>query len=32
MSGRVIGNWLEDWNNFRSGQPIIKQAVIGGDV
>ena len=32
MSGRVIGNWLEDWNNFRSGTPIIKQAVIGGDV
>lgn len=32
MSGRVIGNWLEDWNNFRSGNPIIKQAVIGGDV
>lgn len=32
MSGRVIGNWLEDWNNYRSGQPIIQQAVIGGDV
>ena len=32
MSGRVIGNWLEDWNNYRSGTPIIKQAVIGGDV
>lgn len=32
MSGRVIGNWLEDWNNYRSGNQIIKQAVIGGDV
>lgn len=31
MSGRVIGNWLEDWNNYKSGNPIIKQAVIGGD-
>ncbi len=32
MSGRVVGNWLEDWNSYRSGQPILKQAVIGGDV
>ncbi len=32
MSGRVIGNWLEDWNNYRSGHQIIQQAVIGGDV
>ncbi len=32
MSGRVIGNWLEDWGNYRAGTPIIKQAVIGGDV
>jgi TRAP-type C4-dicarboxylate transport system permease small subunit len=32
MSGRVIGNWLEDFSNFRSGNAIIKQAVIGGDV
>lgn len=31
MSGRVIGNWLEDWNNYKSGNQIIKQAVIGGD-
>ena len=31
MSGRVIGNWLEDWHNFKAGNPIIKQAVIGGD-
>lgn len=32
MSGRVIGNWLEDWANYKSGDRIIKQAVIGGDV
>lgn len=32
MSGRVVANWLDDWNNYKSGNPIIKQAVIGGDV
>ena len=32
MSGRVIGNWLEDYGNYKAGTPIIKQAVIGGDV
>lgn len=32
MSGRVVGNWLEDWRNFRAGNTIIKTAVIGGDV
>jgi hypothetical protein len=32
MSGRVVGNWLEDWHNYRTGQVIINQAVIGGDV
>jgi TRAP-type C4-dicarboxylate transport system permease small subunit len=32
MSGRVIGNWLEDYGNYKSGNTIIKQAVIGGDV
>ncbi|MFK7754491.1 MAG: TRAP transporter small permease [Sedimentitalea sp.] len=32
MTGRVVGNWLEDWRNYRSGQPILKVAVIGGDV
>ncbi|QJF52520.1 TRAP transporter small permease [Roseobacter ponti] len=32
MAGRVIGNWLEDWSNYRSGDQIIQQAVIGGDV
>ncbi len=31
MSGRVVGNWLEDWHNYKSGNPILKQAVIGGD-
>lgn len=32
MSGRVIGNWIDDWKNYNAGEPIIKQAVIGGDV
>ncbi|MCK0121270.1 MAG: TRAP transporter small permease subunit [Yoonia sp.] len=32
MSGRVFGNWIEDWKNYKSGDPILKQAVIGGDV
>ena len=32
MAGRVVGNWLDDWRNYRSGEPIIQQAVIGGDV
>lgn len=32
MSGRVVGNWLEDWKNYRSGDDIIQTAVIGGDV
>ncbi|WP_299352613.1 TRAP transporter small permease subunit [uncultured Shimia sp.] len=32
MSGRVIGNWLDDWRNYRSGGAIIQQSVIGGDV
>lgn len=32
MAGRVIGNWLQDWGNYKSGNPIIQQAVIGGDV
>ncbi len=31
MSGRVVGNWLEDWNNYKNGNEIIQQAVIGGD-
>lgn len=32
MAGRVIGNWLEDWRNYRSGDVLITQAVIGADV
>jgi len=32
MAGRVVGNWRDDLRNYRSGAPIIKQAVIGGDV
>ena len=32
MAGRVIGNWLEDYRNYKAGNQIIKQAVIGGDV
>lgn len=32
MAGRVLENFLEDLSNYRSGEPLIKQAVIGGDV
>lgn len=32
MSGRVVGNWLDDWKNYRSGNQIIQTAVIGGDI
>ncbi|WP_299724199.1 TRAP transporter small permease subunit [uncultured Tateyamaria sp.] len=32
LAGRVVGNALEDIANYRSGEPLIKQAVIGGDV
>lgn len=32
MAARVMENWLEDWRNLQSGQPMIAQAVIGGDV
>lgn len=32
MAGRVFENLFEDWSNYRRGEPIIKQAVIGGDV
>jgi len=31
MSARVIENFYEDLGNFRSGRPLIKQTVIGGD-
>lgn len=29
MAGRVFQNWFDDWRNFRSGEPLIKQAVLG---
>ncbi|GHA58600.1 hypothetical protein GCM10008927_25300 [Amylibacter ulvae] len=32
MAARVFENLFEDIANFRSGQPLIKQAVIGGDL
>lgn len=32
MAGRVIENLLEDLYNYRTGKPLIEQAVIGGDV
>ena len=31
LVGRVIENLMEDWSNYRSGEPLIQQAVIGGD-
>lgn len=31
MAARVIENLVEDVSNFRSGETLIKQAVIGGD-
>ena len=30
MAGRVVENFLEDLANFRSGEELIKQTVIGG--
>jgi TRAP-type C4-dicarboxylate transport system permease small subunit len=32
MSARVMQNWRIDYSNYKSGNPMIKQAVIGGDV
>jgi len=32
MAGRAIQNIQDDIRNYRSGDPLIKQAVIGGDV
>ncbi len=32
MAGRVLGNTIEDLTKFRNGEPLIKQAVIGGDI
>lgn len=31
MAGRVIENLMDDIANYRSGAPLIEQAVIGGD-
>jgi TRAP-type C4-dicarboxylate transport system permease small subunit len=31
MAGRVFENWRDDWRNYKSGEQIIRQAVIGGD-
>jgi TRAP-type C4-dicarboxylate transport system permease small subunit len=31
LAGRVIENWLEDLRNLKSGETLIKQAVIGAD-
>lgn len=32
LGGRVISNYMDDARNLRSGAPLIKQAVIGGDI
>ena len=32
MVARVFENLIEDFANWRSGAPLIKQAVIGGDI
>ena len=31
LIARVMENWITDLNNYRSGAPLIEQAVIGGD-
>lgn len=31
MSARVIENFLEDLNNYKNGNELLKQTVIGGD-
>lgn len=31
LATRAIENIIEDWGNYRSGNQLIKQAVIGGD-
>jgi TRAP-type C4-dicarboxylate transport system permease small subunit len=31
MAGRAIENIQDDMKNYRTGQPLISQAVIGGD-
>lgn len=32
LATRAIENIVEDWGNYRSGDQLIKQSVIGGDV
>ncbi|PCJ04206.1 MAG: hypothetical protein COB16_19285 [Rhodobacteraceae bacterium] len=32
LIGRVFENLKDDFSNWRSGEPLIKQAVIGGDL
>ena len=32
LAARVFENFFEDIANYRSGEPLIRQAVIGGDV
>jgi TRAP-type C4-dicarboxylate transport system permease small subunit len=32
MAGRVLENLIEDLRKFKAGEPLIEQAVIGGDV
>lgn len=32
LAGRALQNYLDDLRNYRTGEPMIKQAVIGGDV
>jgi TRAP-type C4-dicarboxylate transport system permease small subunit len=31
LVARVMENWTQDWRNYKSGDVLIKQAVIGGD-
>ncbi len=32
LAGRVLENIFDDFKNWRSGEPLIKQAIIGGEV
>jgi TRAP-type C4-dicarboxylate transport system permease small subunit len=32
MAGRVLENLIEDIRRYRAGEPLVVQAVIGGDV
>lgn len=31
MTARVLQNWVNDLSNYRSGEVLVSQAVIGGD-